>query len=311
MGRWDGRPQKGDTEFTVRLQAPDGGPPAGDAVVHTKQILLERMKAVGLERPTVTPQGGDTLLVTAAHQDAERARALLVPGNLTFRLVLGSAQAPGTAGCAADPQAPAGRDAALASAKAKLGDAYDAAVALTEPADDSAAAGLAAFKGLTCAEVAALPAAVQYNVPVIGCAMLDTRPGGAVEDAAQGVACGDGQMKYLMDVAKVTGSDLAGASARHEDQIGQWTVLIKFTAGGQPRWTGLTQQAMDKGNAQVAVLVDNHVVTAPVIQSVIAGDAQVTGGGLSTQEGADALAATLSHGVLPLRLVITRVGSTP
>jgi preprotein translocase subunit SecD len=66
---------------------------------------------------------------------------------------------------------------------------------------------------------------------------------------------------------------------------------------------------MDKGQAsgeaaQIAVTIDNHVVTAPSIMAVIPGDAQISGGDLSTRDGANALAATLSHGVLPVRLVI-------
>ncbi|MGI5240936.1 SecDF P1 head subdomain-containing protein [Dactylosporangium sp. CA-139066] len=314
--RWDGRAATGDAAITVRLLGADGAKPSGDAVQQTRKILLERMRQLDLERPTVTAQGDDTLLVTAAAKDAERVKAVLVPGNLTFRLVLGQVSAPGDAGCKADPQAPTGRAAALESAKGKLGAAYDAAVALKEPAEASAAGALTGFDTLTCAEVAALPPAVQYNVPGVTCAMLDGRPAGGVEDGAQGVACDEGRIKYLMDVAEVTGADLASAKAQNDPQAGGWNVLIRFSAGGQPRWTALTREAMDKGqssgvSAQVAVLMDNQVVTAPAIQAVIPGDAQVSGGDLSSRDGASALAATLSHGVLPLRLVITGVGSTP
>jgi preprotein translocase subunit SecD len=303
--RWDGKAESGDAAITVRLQGPGGAKPSGDAVQRTKQILLDRMRQLDLQRPTVTVQGDDTLLVTAAAKDAERAKALLVPGNMTFRLVLASAPASADAGCKADPQG-ADRAAALASARSKLGNAYDSAVALTEPAD------VAGFDALTCAEVAALPAAVQYNVNGVSCAMLDGRPAGGVEDGAQGVACDGGHVKYLMDVAKVTGADLASAKAQVDPSRGDWSVVIHFGTDGQPRFTGLTREAMDQGQeSQVAVLVDNHVVTAPTIQAVIPGDAQVSGGALSTKDGASALAATLSHGVLPLRLVITAVGSTP
>jgi len=52
------------------------------------------------------------------------------------------------------------------------------------------------------------------------------------------------------------------------------------------------------------VLLDNEVLTAPQIQAVIPGDAVISGGELSDRQHATALAATLGHGALPVRLVI-------
>jgi len=305
--RWDGRPAKGDAAITVHLTGPDGGTPAVAAVEQTKQILLSRMHQLDLTRPTVTAIGADTLLVTAAHADAARALAVLVPGNLTFRKVLADTSDRPGAACKADPQERTDRAAALASAKAKLGPAFAAAAAIDDPA--AAAANLTGFDGLTCAEVAALPPAMQYVVPAVTCAMLDGRPAGTLDDpGAQATAC-DRDMKYHLDAAKVVGTDLAGAEARIDPQQGFWEVDLRFTAAGQPKWTALTREAMDSGSAsgqqvQVAVLMDHEVVTAPEIASVITGDAVITGGTLSTRDQATALAATLGHGVLPLRLLI-------
>jgi preprotein translocase subunit SecD len=78
--------------------------------------------------------------------------------------------------------------------------------------------------------------------------------------------------------------------------------LPHFTAAGQRKWTALSQDAL---NEQVAVLLDNAVIPAPTIQAVITGDASISGGDLSTRAGATALAATLGHGVLPLRVTAT------
>ena len=310
--RWDGRPAKGDVAITVHLTGPDGRTPSAAAIEQTKQILLARMRQLELTRPTVTAIGAETLLVTAAHADADRARAVLVPGNLTFRKVLSvTADRPGAA-CKADPQERTDRAAALASAKAKLGAAFDAAAAIKDPAEP-AAANLTGFDVLTCAEVAALPQSMQYAVPAVTCPMLDSRPAGTLDDVgAQATACDSGTTKYLLDVAKVLGADLAAAEARIDPQQGTWVVNLRFTPTGQPKWTALTKEAMDSASgsgqaAQVAVLMDNEVVTAPVIYGIITGDAVISGATLSKREEATALAATLSHGVLPLRLVIAAV----
>ncbi|HTJ35309.1 MAG TPA: hypothetical protein VL738_18950 [Dactylosporangium sp.] len=308
--RWDGKPAVGDAAMTVRMIGPGGAKPSPEAVERTRQILLQRLRQLDVQRPTVTEIGAETLRVTVAQKDVERARSVLAPGNLTFRLVQSMTQPQAVEpGCKADAQERVDRAAALASAKAKLGSKYDAAVALQAPADGDAAAALTGFEALTCAEVAALPPAVQFNVPTVTCGMLDQRPAGALEDGAQAVACDDSHLKYLTDVAKVVGTDLASAKAELGQQGGGWTVTLGFTSAGQNRWTGLTREAMDKGQAsgeaaQIAVTIDNHVVTAPSIMAVIPGDAQISGGDLSTRDGANALAATLSHGVLPVRLVI-------
>ncbi|MFK3979748.1 SecDF P1 head subdomain-containing protein [Micromonospora sp. NPDC050397] len=69
-----------------------------------------------------------------------------------------------------------------------------------------------------------------------------------------------------------------------------------------------TESAAGTGQeTQVAILMDNTVITAPTINGVMTGDAQISGGTLSTRDGTTALAATLNHGVLPLRLVIASI----
>jgi len=227
---------------------------------------------------------------------------VLVPGNLTFRKVLSVTPALGGATCEADPREHTDREEALASAKAKLGTSLAAAATIKDPADPDAAT-LTGFDTLTCAEVAALPQSMLYAVPAVTCAMLDGRPAGTLDDAgATATACDDGGMKYLLDAAKLAGTDLAAATARIDPEQGKWVVDLRFTATGQPRWTALTKEAMASGEgAQVAVLMDNEVVTAPLIQGVI------TGATLASREESTALAATLSHGVLPLRLVISAI----
>src|SRR5262249_30741361 len=100
----------------------------------------------------------------------------------------------------------------------KIGaDAANTATGITDPkpVDQATINKLESFRTLTPEEVALLPATVQFNVPQITCDMLNKRPTGSIVDpGVQAVACEtDNHTKYLMDKAKVLGTDLSGAQA--------------------------------------------------------------------------------------------------
>jgi preprotein translocase subunit SecD len=116
------------------------------------------------------------------------------------------------------------------------------------------------------------------------------------------VAC-EGTTKYLLDVAKVLGTDVKGADASTDPQTSQWQVNLQFKGDGQDKWTNLTKEAYGDGTnkKRVAVVLDNEVVSAPEIQSVIAGDARITGS--FTRAQAQLLASQLRYGALPLTFI--------
>jgi preprotein translocase subunit SecD len=196
-----------------------------------------------------------------------------------------------------------------ASVEKKLGPGFVQQVQqnLQQPADftqqPEMAQVLAPFKELTPEEVAVLPTPVQFNVPYVTCKKLNNRPAGSIIDPnQQAVACDKGQ-KYLLDVAKVLGTDVKGAEASIDPQSSQWQVNLQFKGAGQDKWTNLTKEAYGDGTnkKQVAVVLDNEVVSAPTIQSVIPGDAQITGS--FTRGDATLLASQLRYGALPLTFV--------
>lgn len=158
---------------------------------------------------------------------------------------------------------------------------------------------LAAFKKLTPEEIAVLPSEVQLGIPQITCKKLNERPPGVTDDPKQNVVACDGQMKYLMDVAKVQGTDVNAANYDYSpggqgSQAG-WRVTLNFKTGGQDKWTNLTKESVNK---QVAIVLDNEVVSAPNINQVISGQAEITGG--FTQQTAEQLANKLKYGALPV-----------
>ena len=270
-------------------------------------ILRTRLAGDGYDHPRVTVTGDRTLSVSVgAGADADGLRELAQPGRLSFRAVVAGPATPHTSA-----SAPAGTGPVPPAVIAKLGTAYAAAQAIADPGqvDPGELAALAPFGTLTPDEVARLPATMQYAVPAITCAQLNGRAAGAIDDPATAVtACertGD-QNKYLLDPATVTAADIAGAHLELQPVPG-WTVTIAFTRGGQPRWTALTRAALgNRPSNQVAIVVDNQVISAPAIQAVSTGDAAISGAGID-RTAAARLAALLRSGPLPVAFTVSGI----
>jgi preprotein translocase subunit SecD len=262
-----------------------------------------------------SPSAGPSSSASPSASSSASAKASASASASASKSAAPSASASGSAGAAgASPSASAppvsqNIQQVRAEAEAKVGGAaWQAASALTAPADFTQQAdlqqSLAPFKQLTADQVAALPAQMQYNVPYVNCAKLNNRVAGSIVDAnQQAVACDSGGQKYLLDVAKVVGTDVKGADASIDSTNGQWQVVLSFNGAGQNKWTQLTKEAYGDGTnkKQVAVVLDNTVVSAPTIQSVIPGDATITGSFTSSQ--ASLLASQLRYGALPLTFI--------
>jgi preprotein translocase subunit SecD len=195
----------------------------------------------------------------------------------------------------------------LAEVTAKLGgkSALDTLAKLTDPAvlnDKRAAPLVAALTKLTPAEIAVLPAAVQFKAPQITCAKLNARPPGSISAPDQQVtACESTSTKFLLDKAAVLGTDVRTASFVFDAQRNEWIVTLDFKGNGQDKWTNLTRKAFNEqaeDRKRVAIVLDNDVISAPVIEGVIVGQAQINGG--FTEKSAKDLATKLKYGALPL-----------
>ena len=200
-----------------------------------------------------------------------------------------------------------------AEAEAKVGPAaWAAASALTAPADPASAEALKPFETLTPAQANALDPNMQFNVPYITCELLDQRAPGSISAIDQQVvACENGQKEFL-DVAKVSGTDVGGATAQMDATQGEWVVSLNFKGDGQSKWTQLTRETYqnpggtacepsavsDDGNCRVAVVLDNTVISSPRIQGVLTTDSQISGE--FTADSANKLASQLRYGALPL-----------
>nr|WP_240942887.1 protein translocase subunit SecD [Planosporangium thailandense] len=226
-----------------------------------------------------------------------------------------AASATPSAGASAAPSASASASAAPISESlekrreaviAKLGPAYQVAQSIQSP-DQVAPQLLPAlkpFSTLSPDEVAALPVDIQYNVPTITCAQLNARQPGSISDPKQQVvSCGSeggAPTKYKLDVAKVLGEDVKDANFTNSPTQG-WIVNLSFK--NPDKWANLSREVYgngtaDKSQRQVAIVLDNQVVSAPSIEGVMTGDATIYGS--FTQEQVVTLSQQLKYGALPL-----------
>jgi preprotein translocase subunit SecD len=185
------------------------------------------------------------------------------------------------------------------------------------------------FRKLTPEQVAILPVDIQFYVPQVTCQKLNERPAGSIVDMSQqAVACEDGSdSKLLLDKSTVQGTDVSGAQANIDTSTGGagWLVNLTFNSAGAAKWQALTKEALNNTDGacqaavtqartdgqgqtcEVAVVLDNKVVSAPAIQGVLSTQSQITGG--FNQQSATLLANQLKYGALPLTFVPVDVSS--
>ncbi len=132
---------------------------------------------------------------------------------------------------------------------------------------------------------------------------------------SQIVSCSqDGSTKYLLDVAKVEGSDIRDAAAglpNSGTSVGtQWQINFTFNnAGGAKFYTLTSQMNSQYGNNgnptsvrdQFAIVLDGVVISAPNVDqgAIPCCNSQITGN--FTQQQATDLANVLKYGALPLK----------
>ena len=103
---------------------------------------------------------------------------------------------------------------------------------------------------------------------------------------------------YLLEKdSEVTGNDLDSVRV-DKDNYGQWSVAFTLSRGGGKKFANVTQNNINK---RLAIVLDDKVQSAPVIQSRISRNGQITGD--FTFEEAKDLMIVLKSGALPASVV--------
>ncbi len=110
-------------------------------------------------------------------------------------------------------------------------------------------------------------------------------------------------IKKVGDKAPLEGDHVTDASASPDPRSGQVAVSLRMDAKGAKIWGEMTTRAAQDQNREIAIVLDDEVVSAPRVQNaILTGDSQITGT-FNTQEGKD-LANILQIGKLPAKTKI-------
>ncbi len=115
----------------------------------------------------------------------------------------------------------------------------------------------------------------------------------------------DGELWYRLGKAEVLGSHISDANQSFDTAGGGWHVLLTFNDEGTKKWGDVTTRLSGR-QGQLAIVLDQRVESAPVVQQPITdGQSQITGQ-FSEQEAKD-LALVLDTGALPIELEQSQV----
>jgi len=109
----------------------------------------------------------------------------------------------------------------------------------------------------------------------------------------------EGRQPYVIEKREmVTGEDLIDAQPGFDQRTSEPIVNFKFNIKGARRFAQVTQENVGR---PFAIVLDNEVISAPVIrETILGGQGQISGN--FTIEGANDLAVLLRAGALPARL---------
>ncbi len=105
---------------------------------------------------------------------------------------------------------------------------------------------------------------------------------------------------YVRKHVEVDGADLTDAQPGTDSQSGGWEVNFKFNSLGARRFADITRANVGH---RFAVVLDNQIITAPVIQTPITGGSGRISGNFDAQKATD-LALLLRAGALPAPLQV-------
>jgi preprotein translocase subunit SecD len=109
----------------------------------------------------------------------------------------------------------------------------------------------------------------------------------------------------VYDRVDVDGGDLTNAQAGTDPQTGQWVVNFSFNTVGAQRFADVTRSNVGR---RFAIVLDNKVISAPVIREPILGGRGQISGNFTAQSASD-LALLLRAGALPAPLTVIEENS--
>ncbi|MFE7241747.1 protein translocase subunit SecD [Streptomyces sp. NPDC057582] len=311
----------GGTSITLKAKSQPGKP---DAINQTNMdtavsIIERRVNGLGVSEAEVQTQGRDNIIVNIPKgTNSKQAREQVgTTAQLYFRPVLavteGKATPTGTASPSASgspkPSAsPSSKETASGSKATPSASATTQGRAVTgaltkDTSPSPSASGTPKASASPSASVDPATAELQKKFAELDCSTKAGRAkaGANVKPTDTTVACSsEGDAKYVLGPAEVSGTDVGSAKAAIDQQRGMWIVQMDFTDKGSKKFQKITSKLSTQQSPmnQFAIALDGEVVSAPQVNETLSGSAEISGS--FTQQSAQDLANVLSYGALPL-----------
>ncbi|MGW4231532.1 protein translocase subunit SecD [Streptomyces sp. NPDC004980] len=314
----------GGTSITLKAKSQPGKPEAiNETNMNTAVSIIERrVNGLGVSEAEVQTQGTSNIIVNIPKgTNSKQAREQVgTTAQLYFRPVLTvTGGTPTPTGSASPSASSSGGPSATPSAKASSpdtasdGDSTPSASATTQGRAVTGAlkkdatptpSGSGAAETPAATETPdAATAALEKKFTALDCTdpAARAKAGDGVKPEDPTVACSsEGDAKYLLGPAEVSGTDVDDAKAQFDQQRGIWLVSMEFTDKGSKKFQTITKKlsAQQSPQNQFAISLDGEVVSAPQVNETLSGSAEISGS--FTQQSAEDLANVLSYGALPL-----------
>ncbi|MFE4452779.1 protein translocase subunit SecD [Streptomyces sp. NPDC056796] len=315
----------GGTSITLKAKNQPGKPDAiNETNMNTAVSIIERrVNGLGVSEAEVQTQGASNIIVNIPKgtNSAQAREQVGTTAQLYFRPVLtvtgggptpeGSAS-PSASGSGTPSATPSAPETASDSKATPSPSATTQGRAVTDglkkdatPTPSADATGAADSSGAPAASETpdAATAALEKKFAALDCSDEEARvaAGDGVKPTDPTVACSsEGDAKYLLGPAEVSGTDVDDAKAQFDQQRGIWLVSMDFTDQGSKKFQTITKKlsAQQSPQNQFAISLDGEVVSAPQVNQALSGSAEISGS--FDQQSAESLANVLSYGALPL-----------
>lgn len=325
-GGWQSAPKlaldlEGGTQIILQTQSRDGAAVDSTAMEQARQIISQRVNAMGVSETEISVQGGTNIIIDVPGTlDQETSEAIRQTASMSFRPVLG----------VVGPEAQVS-DGGGASDSADASDAGGAGgdESSSAPADPSTLQ----FDGLVSGDTEQAPPeapaegdlkypawSMEWMTPEIQTELMAadcTDPSsqqekvGATPADEPVVACDpEGTQKFLLGPEVVAGSSIASSSVAADvnptgQATGAYVVNMSFQDDAAQAFSDMTKALYNGEGASPAfgIVLDGMVISAPQVQEPSPGGEASISGDFS-QEQASQLSDQLRFGALPLEFEV-------
>lgn len=259
------------------------------------EIIRSRVDAIGVAEPEIIRQGDTVVVNLPGVKDQQRALDIVGrTGDLQLRPVLQQGSIDPNAGTDA-----AGTQTPTTPTTTPVGTSVPSETTVPDEGGPGESRGARPMVDTTVPST-------DTTVPA-----TDATTTSALPDGSEVLLGRDGSA-YLVGPVAATGLVFEN-NASANIQGSNWSVVVQLRGGaaGEDIWNALTSRCYSRDNtcptAQIAIVLDGEVISAPVVQEPVfsGGEVQITGD--FTEQDARDLAKVLEFGAVPVKFEVSQV----